>query len=256
MDSYEEDHSDMAPDARMAAITAAQSGTIPSNSSTTPSVFPASNPGIARPTFTSMVTQQPTTQSQNDVPQPPGMMDLEMDESSQPPFTPAMQPPQVFAQPRPMPFAAQQLQSQHMVIRSAPPSPGPSPNAWSGAFRAPMNLMQPNCLPPSLLSAGLGTSSLPGSGPPTPLPYDIDPQAKALLKAQRKAERAAAREEGAASDADNEKRFPCPIEGCGKVYKQANGLKYHLTRSINSGHGNLAELGGIAGLLGERIPSG
>lgn len=25
------------------------------------------------------------------------------------------------------------------------------------------------------------------------------------------------------------KRFTCPVEGCNKSYKQANGLKYHLT---------------------------
>ncbi|CED84728.1 c2h2 transcription factor [Phaffia rhodozyma] len=35
-----------------------------------------------------------------------------------------------------------------------------------------------------------------------------------------------------------EKRFRCPVEGCGKVYKQQNGLKYHLQRSINSNHGH------------------
>jgi hypothetical protein len=35
------------------------------------------------------------------------------------------------------------------------------------------------------------------------------------------------------------------------VYKQANGLKYHLTRSINSGHGNVAAMGGLLSLLNE-----
>jgi hypothetical protein len=29
-------------------------------------------------------------------------------------------------------------------------------------------------------------------------------------------------------DADGYKRYRCPIEGCNKSYKQANGLKYHL----------------------------
>ena len=77
-------------------------------------------------------------------------------------------------------------------------------------------------------------------------------QARALKKAQRKAEKAAAREEASTSDVEGEKRFPCPIEGCGKVYKQANGLKYHLTRSINSGHGNVAAMGGLAQYLGEK----
>jgi transcription factor SFP1 len=80
--------------------------------------------------------------------------------------------------------------------------------------------------------------------PPPPIPLTSEQlQAKALRKAERRAERAAAREEASASDMEGEKRFPCPIEGCGKVYKQANGLKYHLTRSINSGHGNVAASG-------------
>lgn len=88
---------------------------------------------------------------------------------------------------------------------------------------------------------------------PSPIPLTSEQlQAKALRKAERKAERAAAREEASASDVEGEKRFPCPIEGCGKVYKQANGLKYHLTRSINSGHGNVAAMGGLAQYLSDK----
>lgn len=34
------------------------------------------------------------------------------------------------------------------------------------------------------------------------------------------------REDG--HDAEFEKRYACPVEGCSKSYKQANGLKYHL----------------------------
>ena len=53
------------------------------------------------------------------------------------------------------------------------------------------------------------------------------------------------------------KKFPCPVEGCGKVYKQANGLKYHLTKSVNGhGHVNIAAIGGLAPFLTERGPNG
>jgi hypothetical protein len=73
-----------------------------------------------------------------------------------------------------------------------------------------------------------------------------------------------------------EKRFRCPIEGCGKVYKQQNGLKCmpgvlsihlpsdeletdflvrlasdHLQRSINSSH---AHVGGLVSSSGVVIP--
>jgi hypothetical protein len=84
-------------------------------------------------------------------------------------------------------------------------------------------------------------------------------EARAAKRAQKKAAAAAAvlsgGHDGEDSDADHakgeDKKFPCPIEGCGKVYKQANGLKYHLTRSINSGHGNLQVLGSLGYLIGE-----
>jgi transcription factor SFP1 len=140
----------MAPDARMAAINAAQSSV------------------VTRP---------------SDVPSPPGMMDIEMEE----------------------------------VPRADP---------W-----APSRQLVPlRCVPPSLLSCAPPNSSL--------SPAQLE--AKAQKRAQRKAERAG-REEASADDREGEKKFRCPVEGCGKVYKQANGLKYHMTRSINSGHGNFIE---------------
>ena len=78
----------------------------------------------------------------------------------------------------------------------------------------------------------------------------LTPEHDAKSVQKRKAERSAVREEASTSDLEGEKKFLCPIAGCGKVYKQANGLKYHLTRSINSGHGNVAALGGLSALLG------
>lgn len=85
--------------------------------------------------------------------------------------------------------------------------------------------------------------------------------ARAAKRAQKKAAAAAAAisgglHSGEGDDSDDhgkgeDKRFPCPIEGCGKVYKQQNGLRYHLTKSINSGHGNLQILGSLGYLIGE-----
>lgn len=94
----------------------------------------------------------------------------------------------------------------------------------------------------------------------TPTPEQL--QAKLLKKVHKKSEKHSRAEEEDDSDVSlaivnvsytqmGDKRFKCPIEGCGKVYKQANGLKYHLTRSINSGHGNVAAMGGLMALLDE-----
>lgn len=53
--------------------------------------------------------------------------------------------------------------------------------------------------------------------------------APAERKAKKKKEK---KEKGEGDEGDGEtageKRFRCPVEGCGKVYKQQNGLKYHL----------------------------
>jgi hypothetical protein len=57
---------------------------------------------------------------------------------------------------------------------------------------------------------------------------------KAAKKLARKMEKEREKREGHGSDsggegnAGKEKKFRCPVEGCGKSYKQANGLKYHL----------------------------
>lgn len=161
------------------------------------------------------------------------MMDIEMDD----------EPPRSAMPSR---LLQQQNQPRSVYPASAPPSP------WATAFRPQGTSAPPQCLPPSLLSFNPATMAPMGQmgqassqpQPPPPIPLTSEQlQAKALRKAERRAERAAAREEASASDMEGEKRFPCPIEGCGKVYKQANGLKYHLTRSINSGHGNVAASG-------------
>ncbi|WVR05207.1 hypothetical protein IAU60_002219 [Kwoniella sp. DSM 27419] len=224
LEHYEEEHANLAPDVRMAAINAAQSSTngVPSRAVANPfSLIP--------PTPTSLGQ---STHHQSDVPAPPGLMDIEMDEPS-------------YASPT----SLAQLQQQQQPFASRAPAFGAmAANPWAAAFRPQMaGPSQPQCVPPSLLSYAPPT-------PGTPVPAPLTPeqiQAKAMRKAQKKAERAA-REEASADDGEGEKRFPCPIEGCGKVYKQANGLKYHLTRSINSGHGNVAALGGLAALLGEK----
>lgn len=173
-------------------------------------------------------------QTDGDAPTPPGMMDIEMEDPQH------LSASSAFLQmPQPQPTSA----------RTTGFTTSPSHSPWAIAFRPLGTSTPPHGVPPSLLSFAPPSSS-PGPSPASLTPEQV--QARAMKKAQRKLEKAAAREEVSASDAEGDKRFPCPIPGCGKVYKQANGLKYHLTRSINSGHGNVAAMGGLAGLLGEK----
>ena len=161
-----------------------------------------------------------------EAPTPPGVMDIEMDES----FPQAPHSAFLPSKSRPHQMSG--------VSLSAPASP------WAGAFRPQGESTPPHCLPPSLLSYG-PTQPM---GIPSP-----DQQAKAARKAQKRADRAALRDDPSASDAEGEKKFACPVEGCGKVYKQANGLKYHLTKSVNGhGHVNIAAIGGVAPFLSDR----
>ncbi|WOO84469.1 Zinc finger protein sfp1 [Vanrija pseudolonga] len=233
LEHYEEEHANLAPDVRMAAINAVQS---------------------SKPPFQRSLSSQ-IGMSHGDAPQPPGMMDIEMDDP-----TPAT--PQAMLQ---------QASVSGLTVGMAPGVPSP----WSAAFRPP-SLNPPACVPPSVLSYAPPAPSTPStpvqqqarapqlqttqqqqtpqqsSAQSSPLTAE-QMQARVMKKAQKKAEREA---KEAAEEADHdlqpgEKRFRCPIEGCGKVYKQANGLKYHLTRSINSGHGNVAAMGGLMALLAE-----
>lgn len=234
----------MAPNVRMAALNAAQGiNNSPRNVGNPFSAIP--------PTAASLIPQQPQTPqvgAASDAPQPPGMMDIEMEESA--PYS------------QPISMAQIQQQPPQFGVRT-PGLNGPTSgtNPWAAAFRPQLLATPPQCVPPSLLSYTPPTSSIPGgSSIPSaaPSPASLTPEqqaAKAERKARKRAERAA-KDEGSASETEGaavagEKRFPCPIEGCGKVYKQANGLKYHLTRSINSGHGTIPP-GGLAALLGEK----
>lgn len=160
------------------------------------------------------------------------MMDIEMDD------------------PAPTPTPASLLGVQPQFSTRLPIGSGSNikSNPWVGAFRSQNTSAPPQGVPPSLLSFQPMAPQEPSR---TGAILTVEQQAaKAMRRAQRRAEKAAAREEATASDAEGDKRFPCPIDGCGKVYKQANGLKYHLTRSINSGHGNL---GLAANASGDRV---
>ncbi len=123
----------------------------------------------------------------------------------------------------------------------------------------------PQCVPPSLLSYaipqsgttggmvqfngfGFPTSSsinLSGSSRPSGSGSGSGSGSNAFLTPEQKAERAArklarkeakklARDNGEGEssddgrDAEGFKKYRCPVEGCNKSYKQANGLKYHL----------------------------
>ncbi|WVO12878.1 hypothetical protein L204_100486 [Cryptococcus depauperatus] len=241
LEHYEEEHANLAPNMRMAALNATQ-GNTPRN---------VSNPFIQTSCAPAAVVppqlQAPQQPLPSDVPQPPGMMDIEMEDPS--PY------------PQPVNMAQIQQQPQPYEIRT-PALAGQSGSPWAVAFRPQMLPTQPQCVPPSLLSYAPPTPS--HSGVPTPIlsapsPMILTPEqvaARAERKARKKAEKAA-RDEGSASETEaglgqpGEKKFPCPIEGCDKVYKQANGLKYHLTRSINSGHGTIPPAQ-LAALVGEK----
>ncbi|KAK6902998.1 hypothetical protein I203_108259 [Kwoniella mangroviensis CBS 8507] len=251
LEHYEEEHANLAPDVRMAAISAAQNSM--NGLGPGPGLGPGQIPGQPpnnRFNTNGPIPPTPTSITHHsDVPAPPGMMDIEMDEpTTHYPSTLNYHPHQQH-HPRHLPHP------QGMIAPS---------NPWAAAFRPQLNNSQPpQCVPPSLLSyapptpgssTGTSTSTHPNSNPGAGgvlTPEQL--QAKALRKAQKKAERAAREEMVTSDDAEGggERRYPCPIEGCDKVYKQANGLKYHLTRSINSGHGNVAALGGLAAILGE-----
>ncbi|BEI81144.1 hypothetical protein CcaverHIS002_0203040 [Cutaneotrichosporon cavernicola] len=232
LEHYEEEHANLAPDMRMAAINAVQSN---------------SN-GVKR-SFTPNTTS--VSMNHSDVPVLPGMMDMDMDEPS--PTHTGMYP----------------QASVNINLGSSTTAASP----WAGIFRGATNIHPPACVPPSLLSYAPPPPATPVQPVPTPpqqppqtqtptTPTQAQPQlklsqaeieARVFKKAVKKAEQRAVKEIGSEEDPDapTEKRFRCPIEGCGKVYKQANGLKYHLTRSINSGHGNVAAMGGLLSLLGE-----
>ncbi|RXK39504.1 hypothetical protein M231_03173 [Tremella mesenterica] len=215
---YEEEHGNMVPDLRMASMGMVH----PPIASAIKTVSPQDVPAVG-------ATHSVLRAHHGEVPTPPGVMDIEMEDSTT------------------QPDLASLLANRHHPTLN--PSPNISPATWSTAFRPQVNTGLPQCLPPSLLSYAPPFSA-PASRSSTPIPDSA--LAKAARKAHRKADRMVAREEASVSDAEGEKRFPCPIEGCGKVYKQSNGLRYHLTRSINSGHGNVAALGGLVAYLGER----
>lgn len=260
----------------------------------------------------------------DDVPAPPGMMDIEMEDDSAGPSSGSnnssvpgrgfgtgfggnvnggfgmglhgqqQQQQHQVQHPQQQQQLQQQQQQQHSPWASAfrpvyagstgiPPSLLTMPATGIGGGSQPSQLLQthtpnsqfsrpntPSMAPFPLNPSGSGIITPSASAPPsrssTPLPAKVhltqeELDARAARKAQRKADRQAqakraaengeegSGEEGAGGN-ETEKKFPCPIEGCGKVYKQANGLKYHLTRSINSGHGNVAEMGLPAGALG------
>lgn len=176
--------------------------------STPPHLHP--QPNAAHPAVSA--TPSPTTDS--DAPHTPGMMDIEMDDA---------------VLPSPFPHPA----------RSTSLSSGPSP--WSSASAlSQTDTAIPQCVPPSLLTYSLpsrATSTpaaaaasgglLVGAGTPTAPTTTAAPKKKSALKKDVPVEEFAEGtvEINVSSGGGGEKRFRCPVEGCGKVYKQQNGLK-------------------------------
>jgi hypothetical protein len=215
--------------------------------STPPHLHP--QPNAAHPAVST--TPSPTTDS--DAPHTPGMMDIEMDDA-------------VLPSPFPHP------------VRSTSLSSGPSP--WSSASAlSQTDTAIPQCVPPSLLTYSLPSRTpaaaaasgglLVGAGTPTTTTSTAAPKKKAAPRKEVPVEEFAEGtvEINVSSGGGGEKRFRCPVEGCGKVYKQQNGLKCafffgccrlsvptasadhlsssdtpradHLQRSINSAHGRV-----------------
>ena len=171
-----------------------------------------------------------------EVPTAPGMMDIEMEDA------PPHNATSAFAKTQ-HPRTAAVMRPSGVSI-SAPASP------WAGAFRPQGGNTPPHCLPPSLLSSGMPHTA---SSTPTP-----EQQLKALKKAQRKAERMAARGRSICEVTQRERKSSLVrLKDAARCNKQANGLKYHLTKSVNGhGHVNLAAMGGIAPFLSERGSNG
>ncbi len=74
----------------------------------------------------------------------------------------------------------------------------------------------------------------PGAGGSNGFLTEAQKAERAARKAARKEAKRIAKENGEyrSSDEDEDggkrKKYRCPVEGCNKAYKQANGLKYHL----------------------------
>lgn len=176
-------------------------------------------------------TPSPTTDS--DAPHTPGMMDLEMDDA-----------------PLPSPFPS----VSYPLLASLPTrisSSAPSPWSSSSALVAQAETLPPRCFPPSLLTYTLPARAVSPAASPTPPVLDVGvlvparkassvpakplspgAEEKKAKKKREKKERADG-EEADGEGAAGEKRFYCPVEGCGKIYKQQNGLKCECIRSFS-----------------------
>lgn len=168
-------------------------------------------------------TPSPTTDS--DAPHTPGMMDLEMDDA-----------------PLPSPFP----------IASFPRPSSSAPSPWSSSSAlVPQTMVQtPQCVPPSLLTYSLpprtaspatttATTPVQAVGVSSPAVTQTKASKKDASatpggspvagekppKKKREKKEKVEGDEGDGEGGAGEKRFRCPVDGCGKVYKQQNGLK-------------------------------
>jgi transcription factor SFP1 len=236
--SYEEEHANVPSDVRKAAFTAAQNSALAMSNNPVPNMSSLPTPIAAASSNTSFPPNR--THIPNPEGEPPDMddMDIEMEDA-------------------PVPTPSSMLGNQRQQPRSGTVTPSASP--WS-VFQNSQNQNHqlppggiPQCVPPSVLSYNSNNPPPPvvgniltqagGTGPASRFGGGIGlaglltPQQqadKAAKKLARKMEKEREKREGHGSDSGGEsnvgkeKKFRCPVEGCGKSYKQANGLKYHL----------------------------
>lgn len=135
-----------------------------------------------------------------------------------------------------------------------------------GVDSAPQTPLSPeSCVPPALLFSASSTpvTTPNGSRVNSPAPNSYFPQAStsgsSSLNPNKASSSAAARASTTLSRPSSSlllsKPFKCPKPNCNKSYKQANGLKYHMTHGSCS-FGPAKELGEVQAVLKEREREG
>lgn len=240
LEHYEDCHVHLAPELKKQSINLAKQEAAEQQPSADrpPASFPSAAPSpfnahapVPPPQFAGLssvmppsLTKQPSP-TDSEAPGTPGVMELDMmDDDDMESETP---------------------------LRVLPSILPPTSAQWS-SYQNPNNTV-PQCVPPSLLSYAIpsnstappnmsgfgfpggdrkGTTGGAGGGSHGFLTEEQKAE-RAARKAARKEAKRVARENGQESsddgrDADGFKKYRCPVEGCNKSYKQANGLKYHL----------------------------
>lgn len=204
-------------------------------------------------TGTPGLTKGSSSTDSGDAPGTPGMMDIDMqmDDDEPPPTsadigmgfggglginTTAAGPQDAYYKGPPLQFVQPSMLSYTIPPPSASTATPANHMAFNGAGQGAIGRVprpggintqmyaQPSPVHSTPSTAGSGGHHL----------TDAQKAERAARKAARKEAKRIARENGEAEssddgrDAEGFKKYRCPVEGCNKSYKQANGLKYHL----------------------------